>query len=170
MSKEKQGDPFRFLLCSTCINSIWQPISPQTSLLGKHFRELSIDGHRAMNQNILVVYRPEHNRCSTKQTSQGSSKQTSRLDEWLSLCSSAYKFTSRHVINHDKLCFCLASGLIILRAALCLCVAGAFYVTQVGTTCSYSYGTLLFWTMISSMWSHTARDLMSVCDSLYYRD
>ncbi len=36
------------------LNSIWQSISSEMLLLKKHFRDLSIDGHGAMNQNIFV--------------------------------------------------------------------------------------------------------------------
>lgn len=43
------------------VNSIWQSISSQSLLLEKHFRDLSIDGQRAMNQNIFVVCRGEPN-------------------------------------------------------------------------------------------------------------
>lgn len=39
------------------VNSIWQSIGSETLLLEKHFRDLSIDHHGAMNQNIFVVWR-----------------------------------------------------------------------------------------------------------------
>ena len=67
LSNESRGNQFKFLaLPSTLalyvpVNSIWQSISSETLLLEKHFRDLSIDGHGAMNQNIFVVCRGQCN-------------------------------------------------------------------------------------------------------------
>lgn len=99
MSDESQGNQFTFwaqaLLNTPAsyepVNSIWQSISSETLLLEKHFREPSIDGHGAMNQNIFVVCRGERNspflETSTPNSQpRGSEKEMSCLDEWMSLC------------------------------------------------------------------------------------